>query len=80
MDKRLIKAGRMEEFYKQFRDFVEREVFRKLRDKEKKACTEPMNCSTIMEAYKDGRFVTQPLQDIYEQQHEQTTSFRVKPQ
>jgi hypothetical protein len=60
MDKRLIKAGRMEEFYKQFQDIVEREVFRKLTDKERKSCTGPMNCSTMVEAYNDGPFATTP--------------------
>ncbi len=61
MEKRLIKQGRVEEFNSQFRDTVERGVFRELSEEELKEWKGPINYIAMVEAFKNGPHATTPL-------------------
>jgi hypothetical protein len=61
MEKRLIKQGRVEEFNSQFRDTVERGVFRELSEEELKEWKGPLNYIAMVEAFKNGPHATTPL-------------------
>ncbi len=61
MEKRLIKQGRVEEFNSQFRDRVERGVFRELSAEELKEWKGPLNYIAMVEAFKNGPHATTPL-------------------
>jgi hypothetical protein len=58
MEKRLVKAGRTEEYNKQFEDKVDSGVFRKLINEKMDAYRAPMNYFTMVEAFNNGLFVT----------------------
>jgi hypothetical protein len=53
MEKRLIKPGRIEEFNSQFRDTVERGVFRELSAEELRDWKGPLNYIAMVEAFKN---------------------------
>jgi hypothetical protein len=61
MEKRLIKQGRVEEFNSQFKDTVERGVFRELSEEELKEWKGPLNYIAMVEAFKNGPHATTPL-------------------
>ncbi len=61
MEKRLIKQGRVEEFNSQFRDTVERGVFRELSERELREWKGPLNYIAMVEAFKNGPHATTPL-------------------
>ncbi len=61
MEKRLIKQGRVEEFNSQFRDTVERGVFRELSEEELKGWKGPLNYIAMVEAFKNGPHATTTL-------------------
>jgi hypothetical protein len=61
MEKRLIKQGRVEEFNSQFRDTVERGVFRELSEEELRVWKGPFNYIAMVEAFKNGPHATKPL-------------------
>ncbi len=61
MEKKLIKQGRVEEFNSQFRDTVERGVFRELSEEELKEWKGPLNYIAMVEAFKNGPHATTPL-------------------
>jgi hypothetical protein len=61
MEKRLIKQGRVEEFNSQFRDTVERGVFRELSAEELREWKGPLNYIAMVEAFKNGPHATTPL-------------------
>jgi hypothetical protein len=58
MEKRLIKQGRVEEFNSQFRDTVERGVFRELSEEELREWKGPLNYIAMVEAFKNGPHAT----------------------
>jgi hypothetical protein len=61
MEKRLIKQGRVEEFNSQFRDTVERGVFRELSEEELRELKGPLNYIAMVEAFKNGPHAITPL-------------------
>ncbi len=61
MEKRLSKQGRVEEFNSQFRDTVERGVFRELSEEELREWKGPFNYIAMVEAFKNGPHATTPL-------------------
>ncbi len=58
MEKRLIKQGRVEEFNSQFRDTIERGVFRELSEEELREWKGPLNYIAMVEAFKNGPHAT----------------------
>jgi hypothetical protein len=58
MEKRLRKQGRVEEFNSQFRDTVERGVFKEVSKEELKEWKGPLNYIAMVEAFKNGPHAT----------------------
>ncbi len=79
MEKRLIKQGRVEEFNSQFRDTLERGVFRELSEEELKEWKGPLNYIAMVEAFKNGPHTTTPAH-MHEQQLEATAAGQEIPQ
>jgi len=60
-ERRLIKQGRLDDFNKVFQETVDRGVFRKLSEEEKREWTGPVNYISMVEAFKQGPHSTTPI-------------------